>query len=318
VIVARVRRTIHERALGLGGQRVLVACSGGPDSAALLHALHRLAPELGMTLYAASVDHGLRADAWRDVEVAAELARMLGVPFAPLRVEIPSEGASVLAKARRARYAALLSHAASLGAPFVAVGHTQDDQAETVLLRSLRGSGVAGLSGVEPRRGDGVVRPLLDCSRAEVHTHVAHHALPFVRDPSNDEPRFARVRVRRELVPAALREDPRALVHLAQLADDAREIRGWLDASGAALLERAASGPEDLEAAVLLAAPRPVRSAALGSWVRAITGRSASRAHLIGLERTLQGSGEALLPGGRVARLDGALLRAGPPACGSR
>ena len=98
MVLARVRRTIRERALLDGGERVLVACSGGPDSAALLHVLHRLAPELRLTLFAASVDHGLRADAARDVEVAGALAARLDVPFAALRVSVPREGASLMAK----------------------------------------------------------------------------------------------------------------------------------------------------------------------------------------------------------------------------
>src|SRR5690606_7331600 len=115
VIVARVRRSILERALLSRGERVLVACSGGPDSAALLHVLHRLAPSLGFELQAASVDHGLRPESAREVALAGELAHSLGVPFTPLSIEVPREGASLQAKARAARYAALLEQMKRIG-----------------------------------------------------------------------------------------------------------------------------------------------------------------------------------------------------------
>src|SRR5262245_8818481 len=124
--------------------RVLCACSGGPDSAAMLVALARLAPELGFELVAASVDHGLRADAAHDVAIASRQAAALQVPFHALRIEVAA-GASIQAQARSARYEALLRLAAELGASRVAVGHTRDDQAETVLARLLRGSGLVGL-----------------------------------------------------------------------------------------------------------------------------------------------------------------------------
>ncbi|HMI89850.1 MAG TPA: tRNA lysidine(34) synthetase TilS, partial [Polyangiales bacterium] len=140
MIVARVRRTLRERGLLEAGGRVLCACSGGPDSAALLVALAQLQVELDFTLEAASVDHGLRADAGLDVEIARDQARSVGVPFHALRVQVSSEG-SLQAAARSARYGALHGLAASISASRLALGHTRDDQAETVLMRVLRGAG---------------------------------------------------------------------------------------------------------------------------------------------------------------------------------
>jgi tRNA(Ile)-lysidine synthase len=310
VITARVRRTIHERALFAPGARVLVACSGGPDSAAMLHALHRICEH---ELCAASVNHGLRADAAHDVEVAAELARSLAVPFTALRVEVPREGASVMAKARRARYAALIAHARDIGASAIAVGHTRDDQAETVIARAIRGGGALGLAGIDPKRADGVVRPLIDCARAEVHAHVAHHALPFVRDAANTDRAYLRARVREDLLPRLIAEDPRAIEHLAALADDARALRVWVEEAAADLLSRAAIG-HDLDALMLRVAPAPVRARALARWIEARTGAGAHRAHIEALERTLDGRGEALLPRGSIARIEGKILHLGLPS----
>jgi tRNA(Ile)-lysidine synthase len=296
VLFARVRRTIAERGLVEAGDRVLVACSGGPDSAVLLHVLARLAPELRLTLFAASVDHGLRADADRDVAVARALAERLEVPFAALRVEVPRAGASVQAKARAARYRALAAEAARLGAARVAVGHTLDDQAETVLSRLLRGAGVRGLAGVAPRREDGVVRPLVDCRRAAVHAHAARFALPHVRDPSNDRAAFERVRLRTRVLPALEAEDARVVEHLARLADEARALRGWVREDAERLLREARAGA-DLRVEALREAPGPVRAECLARWVRERTGAPARRAHVEGLDALLSGRGEVLLPG---------------------
>jgi tRNA(Ile)-lysidine synthase len=307
VIVARVRRTLRERALFVRGERVLVACSGGPDSAALLHVLHRLAPELDLALSAASVNHGLRPDADRDVGAARALSERLGVPFAALAVTVRGEGASLQAKAREARYEALADEARRVGASAIAVGHTMDDQAETVLGRLLRGSGVAGLAGIEPKRADGVVRPLIDCRRADVHAYAARHELPVVADPSNRDSSYERVRLRHEVVPILLREDARAVEHLARLADDARGLREFArSAAGELLAEAAVDG--GLDARVLREAPAAVRAEALSRWLHESTGTRAGRAHLDAIERALASRGECLLPGGWLVRLSGRVL----------
>jgi tRNA(Ile)-lysidine synthase len=138
-VPARVRQTLRDRGLVEPGMTVLVACSGGPDSAALLRALGLVAPELGFSLAAASVNHGLRASAALDVEIARAQALALGIPFHSLHVQL-APGGSIQAQARTARYAALLALAAAQGMQRIATGHTRDDQAETVVLRLLRGA----------------------------------------------------------------------------------------------------------------------------------------------------------------------------------
>lgn len=309
MIVAQVRRSIRERGLLREGERVLVACSGGPDSAVLLHVLSRLAPELSLELRAASVDHRLRAGSEAAVETARGLAERLEVPFTGLAVHVPASGPSVQAKARAARYEALLAEASRCGASAIAVGHTRDDQAETVIARILRGAGLLALRAIEPRREDGVTRPLLDCDRADVHAHAARFELPFVRDPANSDPAHGRARIRGSLLPLLVAEDPRLVEHLARLADEAREA--------SELVGRAARGPAD---SALRDLPRLVRDELFARRVRDETGQTIRRAHLDALDRALRDGGEVLLGGGWVARVDalGALALSHEPGLRTR
>lgn len=280
MLLARVRRTLRERALLAKGARVLVACSGGPDSAALLDVLARLREELELDLHAASVDHGLRPGSERDVEVARELARRLAVPFTALTLELAA-GGSTQARARAARYETLFESARGLSADALAVGHTLDDQAETVLSRLLRGAGVRGLAGIAPRRPDGVIRPLIDARREEVRAHVTRFALPFVLDPSNADPRFERARLRAGVLPALAVEDASVIPHLASLADEAREIMDWIAVETRTRID-VESPPDRLE---VPDGPPPLRRAILSAWVTSLTGRPPKRAHLRELER---------------------------------
>jgi tRNA(Ile)-lysidine synthase len=305
-VLARVRRSILERGLLARGDRVLAACSGGPDSVALVHALHRIGPELGIEVSVASVDHGLRPEAADEVAWVGAFAEGLALPFRPLRVTVPP-GPSLQAAARRVRYEALRGAAQALGARRIATGHTLDDQAETVLARLLRGAGVAGLSGISPKRRDGVVRPLLDCTRAEVRAHLAHHGLRWLEDPSNQDPRFERVRLRSQVLPMLAEEDPQVRVHLAQLADEARVTARWAQRRARRILARAAH-PDRLRTARLRSLGPPVRRALLRQWVARATGADPGRAHLEALEHALRGRGEVWLPGGaRVVASPGEL-----------
>jgi tRNA(Ile)-lysidine synthase len=305
-MLAQVRGTIAERRLFGRGDHVVVACSGGPDSVALAHVLGRLAPELGMSLVVASVDHGLRAEAPEEVAWVGRFAERLGLPFHPLKVRVGA-GPSVQAAARQARYDALRTLAASLKARRIATGHTLDDQAETVLARVLRGAGVAGLGGIAPRRRDGVVRPLIDCTREQVRAHLRHHGLASLEDPSNTDPRFERARLRAGLLPLLAEEDPQVAVHLARLADEARATARWAQNRARRLLVRA-SNARRLSCARLRALPTPVRQALLREWVRAATGEAPSRSHLEQLERAARGHGEVRLPGHARVVADGGTL----------
>ncbi len=199
-----------------------VACSGGADSIALADAAIEVAGAARVAVL--TIDHGLSPGS---AEVAAQVAawaRGRGAAAAVERVAV-ARRASLEAAARDARYAALERLAARLGAARVLVGHTARDQAETVLLRLLRGTGPAGLAAIPAARGR-FVRPLLGLGRDEIDAYVAARALPRWDDPMNDDPGLARVRVRRELLPRLRRENPRLDAALVRLAGSAAE---WLE-----------------------------------------------------------------------------------------
>jgi len=305
MITSMVRRTVRERALVSPGDHVLVACSGGPDSTTLLHVLHRLRSELGITLCVASIDHGLRAESASEVEQVGVFAGTLGVPFYSTRVDLATEGVSLQARARELRYSALQEIARSHGAARIAVGHTQDDQAETVLARMLRGAGVRGLGGIEARRSDGVIRPLLDCRRSDVRTYAVDRALPFVDDPSNHQRAFERVRLRHEVLPMLSAEDPRVVEHLCALSDEAAELNAYLDAR---LPELPPGGDRFVLAETVAELPAPIRIRWLRSWIERETGLTPNRSHLTEVGRLLTGQGEVLLGSGwSVGRQGGGL-----------
>jgi tRNA(Ile)-lysidine synthase len=217
-LITLVRSTLVAHALAPRGTALLVAVSGGPDSMALLHVLAGLRSKGAFGLFAHGVDHGLRPEAAAELELAAELARSLDVPFSRSRVSV-RPGGNLQERARLARWAALREAAARLGADRIATAHHADDRAETLLMRMLRGTGTRGLAAMPPRDGDRV-RPMITARRRDVEAHVARHRLPFATDPSNRDPRFLRTRVRYELLPVLERLSPRIVEHLCSLADD--------------------------------------------------------------------------------------------------
>ena len=219
-------RTIAEEKLFAQGDCVLVAVSGGPDSMALLHVLSRLAPALGARLAAHGVDHGLRPEAEAELALARSLAGRLGVPFSTTRVDV-EPGPNLMARARRARYAALEAaldafvrgERAEPKQGRIATAHHADDRAETLLIRLLRGTGPAGLAVLPPRAAH-LVRPFIRARRSSILLHLARHRIDFATDPSNRDPRFLRSRVRAELLPRMADLSPRIVDHLCMLADD--------------------------------------------------------------------------------------------------
>jgi tRNA(Ile)-lysidine synthase len=221
-LLTLVERTLSDECRIEQGTLLLVAVSGGGDSQALLHALARLAPKLGLRLAAHGVDHGLRPEAPSELALARELATKLKVPFSESALEL-EHGGNLMARAREARYRALRRHAAEIGAALIATAHHADDRAETVLERLLRGAGPRGLA-VLPARRDDLCRPLIRARRADIDAHLDRHALAFARDPSNQDRRFLRVRLRHEVLPLLEELSPGVVDHLNALADQlARE-----------------------------------------------------------------------------------------------
>jgi tRNA(Ile)-lysidine synthase len=224
-MLSTVLRTVRAHGLCQPGDRVLVAVSGGPDSMALLHALWELRARLLVELEAVTIDHGLRAGAAAEAELVRERAVALEVPWRLVRVDVAAarrgSGGSVQEVARRLRLAALAELAAERGAGRVALGHQADDQAETVLFRIVRGTGLRGLRGI-PYRRDPFVRPLLDVPRDEILRYLRRRSIAFAEDPSNADERFARARLRHRLMPLLAAENPRVREALLGLAAAAR------------------------------------------------------------------------------------------------
>ena len=200
------------------GERLLVATSGGGDSSALLHVLSFLAPKLGVSVVAHGVDHGLRPEAGKELDLVAALAERLGLPFERTRVGVGS-GGNLQARARDARRAALEEARVRAGATRIATAHHADDRAETVLIRLLNGATPEALA-VLPPRDERWVRPLVRARKRDVLLHLERHGIPFADDPSNQDRRFLRVRVRLEVLPLLEQLSPGIVLHLTNLADD--------------------------------------------------------------------------------------------------
>lgn len=204
--------------------RIGLAVSGGPDSLALLLLA---ATERPGQVQAATVDHGLRAEARAEAEAVARICAERGVPHEILTVEVTG---SLQAAARSARYAALASWCQAHRLSHLATAHHLDDQAETVLMRLARGAGLAGLSGIRAERalapGVRLVRPLLGLRKAELEAIVAAAGITPARDPSNDDPRFDRTAARRLLGQTEL-FDPARIAHSAAILAEAEAALVW-------------------------------------------------------------------------------------------
>jgi tRNA(Ile)-lysidine synthase len=237
---------------------VVVGCSGGADSLALL----ALAVDGGLAPIAVHVDHGLRAGSDREAGNVAHAAALLGAGFDARRVTV-APGPNLEARARDVRYDALEAARVEHGATAVLVAHTADDQAETVVLNLLRGSGSAGLAGMPTRRGR-VVRPLLGARRADVRAECARRQLTPWEDPSNDDLAFRRNWIRHEVLPLLERGAGRDLTPLlTRQADVLRAESDFLDA-----LARAAwPGEGGARARDLAALPDPLARRAVRCWL---------------------------------------------------
>jgi tRNA(Ile)-lysidine synthase len=309
---ASVLATAHHRKLFGPEDRVLVALSAGPDSTALLAALVALRDAGELTeVYAVHVDHGLRAGAEEDAACAAAACARLRVPLQRVKVRVAP--GNVQAEARRARYAALRESADRAGATKIATGHTRSDQAETVLLRLLRGAGALGLSGIPPRRGR-IVRPLIDRSRGEGLAYLAELGIAWRDDPTNATPRFARNRLRLELVPLLRQLAPQLERRLARVADLSRADERTLARLARTLLGEGAG----VDLAALRSAPIAIRRRAVRELFRRKAGRGAALgSHHVDAAIALlrrKGPGRIALPGGLEARCRYGRLEIGKPA----
>jgi tRNA(Ile)-lysidine synthase len=304
--VAACRVAVRRRLAGLPpGELVLVACSGGADSVALAAALAFEAPRAGLRAGLLTVEHGLQDGSARQAASVLAWARESGLePAEAMPVTVGRDGGPEAA-ARAARYAALDAAAERLGAVLVLLGHTRDDQAETVLLRLARGSGARSLAGMPVRTGR-YARPFLDLPRATTQAACAALHLRFWDDPQNHDPAFTRARVRAEALPALERAlGPGVAAALARTAGLLRDDADALDAWADSVLATADTGAQ-LRVEPLAGLPAAVRRRVLrAAAVRAgAPAGSLGEVHVRALEALVvdwHGQGPAGLPG----RLEG-------------
>lgn len=237
-LLHRVVRTVRARELFQPGQHLLVAVSGGPDSVALLTLLHRLVPRWRLQLTAVHFNYGLRGnESEEDQAFVMSLCDSLQVSLrcVPLDVRTRPKRVSLQAQARELRYRAMAELAEDLGVDRIAVGHTADDQAETILLWMLRGAGLAGLAGMPAQRDGMIIRPLYEVRRRELLAFLDATGQAYRQDSSNAKPLYARNRIRHELVPVLNRIAPAAIDAFCRMGDLCREDDRYLDTQARSL-----------------------------------------------------------------------------------
>src|SRR5262245_59336807 len=314
----QVRRTIRRHRLFPPGAAVVVGVSGGSDSVALTHLLLDLGEHGEFRVVAlAHLNHRLRASAERDEQFCRELALSVGLTIVVEHADVleyaRAERLSVEDAARRLRYDFLERAASRMSADRIAVGHTRDDQAETFLLKLIRGAGLTGLGGVYPRK-DRVVRPLLDVTRADLRQYLESRGIAWVEDETNLDLANPRNRVRHLVIPELERAAGGSVTGaIARAADLSREDAAWLDEASLALYQEVAvdtPGGVELGAARLAAAPVPIVRRVLLKALRLLAGeREVGLEHVMAVAEVLAGSCRAVsVPGGRVELRRGNLV----------
>jgi len=312
--VAEIRRAVRSALAGVEGT-VVVALSGGPDSLALAAATAFEAPRAGIRAEAVVVDHRIQHGSDAVARVAADQARALGLDARVVAVEVGSADGPEAA-AREARYAALARAAAEAGAGVVLLGHTLDDQAETVLLGLARGAGATSLAGMASERRDATgpawVRPLLAVRRRTTVAACAAEGLEPWTDPHNSDPAYTRVRVRERVLPVLEAElgpgVAEALARTAeQLREDAAAFQEMIDETIEDIVEHAEAGIS-VSVAALAANPAALRNRIIRYVVESEFGASLTRAQTLEVARLAtdwRGQGPIDLPGCLARRVGG-------------
>lgn len=318
-LIKKVRETITRYSMLKHGDRVLAGVSGGPDSVCLIHLLKELSEEYGLSLHIAHLHHGFRGvEADEDVRFVQAIGESLAIPVHIEHADIPSyirkARLSKQAGAREVRYKFFNKVASEIKADRIALGHTADDQAETFLMRLIRGSGSHGLSGIPPVRGI-IIRPLIEVYREEIKGFLSENDIRYRIDSSNLSAVYLRNKIRRELIPYLIKEyNPNIMETLMRNLNILREedifLTGYVESIYRALLVRESKGSIQMDAGKLSALAKPVRRRALRQAVESIAGEGAVPVSFQHIEDSLSlldssEGGEIHLPGGIMVRRDG-------------
>jgi len=297
-LVLRMKKTIQKYDMLQPGERVVVSVSGGADSMALLHALWEVRRDFHLTLVVAHLDHGLRAESGEERSFVRKAAAGLGIPFVSRRVDVRAQqkrgGFTLQEAAREARYAFLLETSKTQKGTRIALGHTADDQAESVIMRFLRGSGTRGLSGIPPVRGGIIIRPLIEVWREEVESFLRERKVTYLTDPSNRSLHFLRNRVRHELLPLLQQYNPRFRQMLVQMADLFRaEEQFWekiLEERFPLLVRNRKKDSITLDIPSLAGQPLPLRLRSFRHAIEKVLGhlRRVGFSHILTIENVVQ------------------------------
>ncbi|MFC1534165.1 tRNA lysidine(34) synthetase TilS [Thermodesulfobacteriota bacterium] len=233
--IKRIKYTMSQYGMADPGDVVIIAVSGGPDSICLLDVLNELSDELDIRLVVAHYNHGLRkAEDESETRLVQHIAESMELPFETGKASLlKKDTASMEEKAREARYTFLETVREKFNAQKIAVGHNLNDQAETVLMRLLRGSGPSGLAGIPPVRDKRIIRPLIEIKREEIMTYLTARELPYAVDSSNTDTRYLRNRIRLELLPLMLDYQPRLIERLGRLSVILRDEDSYMELQAA-------------------------------------------------------------------------------------
>lgn len=241
-IVDRIAKTIDDNRLLKRGDSVLVALSGGPDSVALLNFLDRLKSKYRIRLTAAHLDHGIRPEASEEREFCRNLCLKIKIKFHSKKVDVlklaEKERLTVEEAGRKARYEYFHYLCKRFGYTRIATGHHSDDSVETILFNMARGSGLRGLSGISPRRGN-IIRPLIEIEKNEILEWLDDQRIAYVLDSSNLSLEYARNRIRRKILPELEKLNPSARQNILRLAKNAAEEIEFIDSTVVSVYEEA-------------------------------------------------------------------------------
>jgi tRNA(Ile)-lysidine synthase len=309
-VLKKVRKTIADSHLLERGDHLVVAVSGGPDSVALLWALVLLSREYALQLTTAHLNHGLRGEeSQREERFVHSLCAGLGIRCIGKTVDICTlqreRRKSLEDVAREERYRFFHETAEACGAKKIATGHQRDDQAETVLINLLRGSGLEGLKGIVPLREGRIIRPLLHVTRTEILKFLDREGLTYFTDSSNTNPRFLRNRIRHQLIPElSARYNPGIVKGLSQTAEIVRREDDYLQTAAGEALRRWGVVPGDAEIVLPLADFIGIHAALQGRVIKRLLDAASPLRNGVGYRHVEAVLALARSPGRRKASLD--------------